>query len=98
VKKDSEDILKHLERDMTEKNTAVKTLGQKVNALSTELEATNLRIAELEKVSVVRFHLLLILMGLTDVCPDTDSARRAAEVALGLTGNMALQTGSGCGS
>jgi len=55
VKKDSEDILAHLERDMMEKRTAVTTLGQKVNALSTELEATNLRIAELEKVSVLRF-------------------------------------------
>lgn len=50
VKKDSADILAHLERDMLEKRTAVTTLGEKVNALSTELEATNIRIAELEKV------------------------------------------------
>lgn len=84
VKKDSEDILAHLERDMMEKRTAVKTLGQKVNALSTELEATNLRIAELEKVSVRILIRSPILKGFTDVCPDTESARRAAEAALGL--------------
>lgn len=50
VKKDSSDILAHLERDMLEKRSTVALLSEKVDALTVELEATLTRIAELEKV------------------------------------------------
>jgi len=49
VKKDSSDILAHLERDMLEKRSTVALLSEKVDALTVELEATLTRIAELEK-------------------------------------------------
>ncbi|KAK3261915.1 hypothetical protein CYMTET_29205 [Cymbomonas tetramitiformis] len=49
VKKDSSDILAHLERDMLEKRGTVAVLSEKVEALTAELEETRARILQLEK-------------------------------------------------
>lgn len=49
VKKDSSDILAHLERDMLEKRGTVAVLSEKVEALTAELEETRARILQLEQ-------------------------------------------------